>query len=180
MSLCWLSCIWIAPGTCGLLYVPDGVGILRRAGSGLFLSLFKPCRNASGRDRALRQMRNDRSGGHDQAVVEFGTRKILGLRFALKRLGRPRAPASNCSASPRDFEGHIPSMLLHSMIPMDLPPSITSEGIVMRFAWGRTRDVAFVRCWAGVIFILKPLAVVLPRFVAAAMTYFWLITMACI
>jgi hypothetical protein len=71
-------------------------------------------------------------------------------------------------------------MLLHSMIPMDLPPSITSEGIVMRFAWGRTRDVAFVRCWAGVILILEPLAVVLPRFVAAAMTYFWLITMACI
>ena len=146
------------------------------AAAGLFPSFLKPCRDASRRYRALWYMRDDRPGGHDKAVVEFGTRKFLGLRFALKRLGRPRAPASNCSASPRDFEGHIPSMLLHPMIPMDLPPSITSEGSVVRFAWGRTRDVACVRFWAGVMFILEPVADALPRFVAAAMTYFRLIT----
>ena len=163
-----------------LLRFPDSVKDLRRAAGGLLPSFLKPCRDASRRYRALWHMRDDRSGGHDKAVVEFGTRKILGLRFALKRLGRPRAPASNCSASPRDFEGHIPSMLLHPIIPMDLPPSITSEGSVVRFAWGRTRDVACVRFWAGVMFILEPLADVASAILAAAMTYFRLITVACI
>jgi hypothetical protein len=117
-----------------LLYFPGSARIIRSAGGGLFLSFFKPCRNASRRYRALRQMRNDCPGGHDQAVVKLSTRKILRLRFALESLGRPRAPAPNCCASPRDFEGHIPSMLLHPMIPMDLPPGITSAGSVMRLA----------------------------------------------
>ena len=90
-------------------------------------------------------MRNDCSGGHDQSLVEFGTRKVLGLRFGLKRLGRPRAPASDRCASPWDFEGHIPSMLLHPMIPMDLPPSITFSGSVMRLARRRTQDAGRLR-----------------------------------
>jgi pimeloyl-ACP methyl ester carboxylesterase len=66
-------------------------------------------------------MRNDCSGGNDQAIVEFRARKVLGFCFGLKRLRRPRAPASDRGASPGDFEGHIPSMLVHPMIPSDLP-----------------------------------------------------------
>jgi len=126
--LCWLACIWDRAAYRPLLYFSGCARIFCRAVDGLLLSFFKPCRDASRRYCALGRMRNDRSGGHDQAVVEFGAREILGLRFALKGLGRPRAPASNGCASPRDFEGHIPSMHLHPMIPMDLPPSITSAG----------------------------------------------------
>jgi hypothetical protein len=69
-------------------------------------------------------MRNDCSGGNDQSIVEFRARKVLGFRFGLKRLRRPGAPASDRCASPGDFKGHIPSMLVHPMIPSDLPPGV--------------------------------------------------------
>ena len=69
-------------------------------------------------------MGNDCSGGNDQSIVEFRARKVLGFCFGLKRLRRPRAPASDRGASPGDFEGHIPSMLVHPMIPSDLPSGL--------------------------------------------------------
>jgi hypothetical protein len=143
-SLCLLSCICRELWNQQLLPSPR-VRIFRSVAPGWFLSFFEPRRNASRWYRAPRQMRNDRSGGHNQSLVEFGTCKVLGLRFGLKRLGRPRATASNGCASPRDFEGHIPSMLLHPMIPMELPLSITFSGSVMRLARRRTRDVDRLR-----------------------------------
>ena len=133
----------VEPATC--LLPSLRVRIFSCGAPGLFLPFLKPRRNASRWDRASRQLRNDCSGGHDQSFVEFDTRKVLGLRFGLKRLGQPRTPASNGCASPRDFEGHIPSMLLHPMIPMGPPPSITFSASVMRLARRRTWDVGRVR-----------------------------------
>src|SRR5688572_21980606 len=95
------------------------VNTFRRLTAIRFVSFVKPGWNVSGWDRPFRQVRNDRSGGHDQSLVELGTRKALGFDFRFKRLGRPRAPASGSGASPWKFEGHIPRMILHPMIPSD-------------------------------------------------------------
>jgi hypothetical protein len=69
-------------------------------------------------------MRNDCSGSEDQSLAEFRARKVLGFGFSLKRLGRPGPAPSDRCARPRDFEGDIPSMLHHPMIPTGLSPRL--------------------------------------------------------
>jgi hypothetical protein len=69
-------------------------------------------------------MRNDCPRGYDRSFLELHSRKVLGFGFGLKCLGRPRASLSDRCSSPRDFKGHIPSMV-HPMIQAVLLPSIS-------------------------------------------------------
>jgi hypothetical protein len=114
------------------------VRTFRTAATVLLPSFVKPGWNVSRRDRASWQMRNDGSGGHDQSLVEFDACKVLGFHFGFERLRRPRAPASDRGAVPREFEGHVPGELLHSMLPTDLPAasSATRSAVMQRDQFG--------------------------------------------